>query len=157
MSGFLDRIVLGYQEWVALPKLHIPIIKAKVDTGATLSTLHAIDIKRVWRHGIPHVKFTVHPFLQDKRIERHCCLPIIDRRTIVSSNGERELRYIVKTFLRLQNKRIEIELTLTDRSTMRFPMLLGRKALVGVAVVDPGKAYYLGKFNTMEAENLYIK
>lgn len=150
-----DKILLGYKEWVSLPDLGIPKINAKIDTGATFSTLHALDISLIKKNKKTFVKFIIQPFLQDRMIFRSCSLPIIDERTIISSNGERERRYIIQTALQLNDRIVDINVTLTNRSLMRFPMLLGRKALEKVAIIDPSKAYCLGKFTREEVKTYY--
>ena len=151
----MNKVLIGWEEWVALPKLKLPLIKVKIDTGAKISALHAMAIKPVMRNGTPHVKFTTHPFINEPTIERTVCLPIIDERNISSSNGKKESRYIVMTPLKINHQVFEIELSLTNRSLMRFPMLLGREAIAQFAVVDPSRSYCLGKRTQAEAKKLY--
>tara|TARA_R110000868_G_scaffold410505_4_gene698853 strand:+ start:99011 stop:99478 length:468 start_codon:yes stop_codon:yes gene_type:complete len=151
----MNKVLIGWEEWVALPKLKLPLIKVKIDTGAKISALHAVDITPVTRHKIPHVKFTTHPFINDWTVERTICLPIMDERRIISSNGERESRYIVSTPLKINHQVFDIEVSLTNRSLMRFPMLLGREALAQFATIDPAKSYCLGKRTQAYAKKLY--
>lgn len=151
----MDKIIVGWEEWVTLPKLKLPLIKVKIDTGAKISTLHAVDIKQVKRNNKDCVKFTTHPFINDQTIERTVCLPIIDERSIVSSNGKKECRFIVSAPLKINNQIFDIEISLTNRSLMRFPMLLGREALSQFSIVDSSKSYCLGKKTMIFAKQLY--
>lgn len=157
LKGVMKKLVVGWEEWVTLPKLKLPLIKVKIDTGAKISALHAVNIKPVTRNGMAYVKFTTHPFISDTKIESTVCLPIIDERNIVSSNGKKESRYIVRTPLKINNQIFNIELSLTNRLLMRFPMLLGREALSQFAIVDPSKSYCLGKTTSTYAKQLYRK
>ena len=147
--------MIGWEEWVTLPKLKLPLIKVKIDTGAKLSALHAVNIKPITRNSKPYVKFTIQPFINDINIERTVCLPVVDERKITSSNGEKELRYIIKTPLKVNNEMIEIEISLTNRSLMRFPMLLGRDAISQFATVDASRSYCLGKRTSNYVKQLY--
>lgn len=150
-----NKLIVGWEEWVSLPKLKLPVVKAKIDTGAKISTLHAVNIKPTTRNGMSYVKFTTYPFVNDDTIKRTVCLPILDQRGIISSNGKKELRYVITTPLKINNKVYDIELSLTNRSLMRFPMLLGRQALAQFAIADAGKSYCLGKYTSFEAKKYY--
>ncbi|MET4101866.1 ribosomal protein S6--L-glutamate ligase [Roseovarius sp. MBR-78] len=119
----------GWEEWVALPDLGVPAIKAKVDTGARTSALHAFDIETFGPSARPKVRFTVHPIPGRDDLVIPCSAPIIDRREVASSNGERELRYVIQSALSVNGDAWPIEITLTNRSTMTSRMLLGRQAL----------------------------
>jgi hypothetical protein len=137
---------LGWREWVALPELLSASIKAKLDTGARTSTLHAAWIEpfdvpgdeRVW------LRFGVHRRRRAKRVIT-CEAPITDQRTVTDSGGHREQRYVIETALRLAGHTRRIEITLTNRDTMLFPMLLGRTALRGLVLVDAAASYQLGR------------
>lgn len=150
-----NKVIVGWKEWCALPELDLPAIKAKMDTGATTSAIHALQITPVRKSGQDWVKFTVYPFKENKQIYRECLLPIVDRRQVVSSDGGKEWRYVVQTALSLSSYTGSIELTLTNRAPMRFPMLLGREALQQFALVDSGKMYNQGKLSAMRAHKLY--
>ncbi|KGM88539.1 SSU ribosomal protein S6P modification protein [Roseovarius mucosus DSM 17069] len=119
----------GWEEWVSLPDLGVPAIKAKVDTGARTSALHAFDIETFGPASRPKVRFTVHPIPGRDDLIIPCSAPIIDRRDVTSSNGERELRYVIASKLSVGGDTWPIEITLTNRSSMTSRMLLGRQAL----------------------------
>lgn len=150
------KTMIGWEEWCALPDLGLPAVKAKIDTGARTSALHATDIGIFDEGGVSMVRFTVHPLEASRSILRICQAPLIDRRMIVSSNGEREMRPVIKTTLICGEKNIQAELTLTSRHKMKFRMLLGRAALRKARfAVDPGKSFLLGK--RVGAESLYAR
>ena len=122
-------LLFGWEEWVGLPDLGVPAIKAKVDTGARTSALHAFDIETFGPTARPKVRFTVHPIPGRDDLIIPCSAPIIDRRDVTSSNGERELRYVIASRLAVAGDSWPIEITLTNRSSMASRMLLGRQAL----------------------------
>jgi hypothetical protein len=134
-------VIIGWREWVALPDLGIDQIKAKIDTGARTSALHAYQIKRFRRKGQRFVRFYVHPIQRRRRPEVLCEAPLIDERVVVSSNGKPEHRYVVQTLLKIGDIVWPIEITLTNRDVMSFRMLLGRQALRHGLIVDPGSSY----------------
>ena len=148
------KIMIGWEEWCALPDLNLPAIKAKIDTGAKTSALHAYDIETFVKNGQDYVRFKIHPLQRNKDLERSCEAPLIDKRGVTSSNGERETRYVIKTTIDFGQIKIEAEMTLTSRHKMSFRMLLGREAMKKARfTVDPGKTLLLGK--SKNAENLY--
>lgn len=141
-----DGRPLGWREWLALPELGIDRIKAKVDTGARTSCLHAFYIEDYRRGGRDRVRFGVHPLQRNDRSVIECDARVLDRRRVTDSGGHREDRYVIQTRLVLLDFDDEVELTLTNRDTMQFRMLLGRTALVaGGFVVDPAASYLAGR------------
>lgn len=139
-----QKAVIGWREWVSLPDLAIAHIKAKVDTGAKTSALHAFYIQPFERDGMPWVRFGVHPLQSTAEQVIECEAPVKDVRRVTDSGGHAEMRPVIETTLVLQGETRLIELTLTDRENMMFRMLLGRSALKRRFVVDSGKSFLLG-------------
>lgn len=135
---------IGWEEWIALPELKLPAIRAKVDTGAKTSALHAFMVEKIIEDGVPKVHFGIHPIPQRPEIEVFCKAPLVDEREIISSNGQAELRYVIRTMAQFGKKKWPIEITLTDRETMAYRMLIGRSAMKGKLLVVPEKSFTLG-------------
>jgi hypothetical protein len=142
-----EKFVLGWREWVCLPALGIPRIKAKVDTGARTSTLHAFYVETFLERGQRRVRFGLHPHQVRTDIERHCVEDVLDEREVTDSGGHRELRVFIRTPVILGGRRYLIQVTLTDRDTMRFRMLLGRTAMRGRFLIDPKRSFAAGEPN----------
>ena len=133
--------IIGWREWMALPEIGITRIKAKIDTGARSSALHAFDIETLKIDGKSMVKFKVHPQQRDTSKTVIATAKLIDERNVRSSSGKAELRPVILTEVNLMNKIWQIELTLTNRELMGFRMLLGRQAVRGIFLIDPSKSY----------------
>ena len=140
-----EKLTLGWREWIGLPELGLPAIKAKVDTGARTSTLHAFELQTFSRNGQQRVKFKIHPQQKDSETVVTCVADVVDERFVTDSGGHREQRLIIITPLTIGPWSWPIEMTLTARDNMMFRMLLGRTAMKGVAVVDPSRSYVIGK------------
>lgn len=136
---------LGWREWVGLPGLGIDRIKAKVDTGARTSALHAFEIAEFEKNGLHRLRFKIHPLQRDVETVVVCEADVIDRRMVSDSGGHRELRWVIETDVVVGSHRWRAEFTLTPRDNMLFRMLLGRTAISGRAIVDPGRSYLMGK------------
>lgn len=141
----VNKVILGSEEWCSFPNLNIPIIKARVDSGAKTSALHAINISPFIRDNENWVKFDINPIQNNTRAVKHCEAKLIDKRVVKSSSGYREQRYVIKTEITLGDDTWNIEMTLTNRDSMGFRMLLGREAMSGRVLVDPEQKYLLGQ------------
>ncbi|MGH6815309.1 MAG: ATP-dependent zinc protease family protein [Hyphomicrobiaceae bacterium] len=143
MEPTSPSLILGWKEWLALPDLGLPAIKAKIDTGARTSALHAFSIER--RDNV--VSFGLHPVPGRHHIERLCTAPVVGQRVVMSSSGDRELRYAIETRLHIGGHIWPIEVTLTDREDMTYRMLLGRQALRRGIYIDPAASYLQPKLS----------
>jgi len=144
MTGPDKLTTLGWREWVLLPQLADLPIKAKVDTGAKTSALHAFYIEPYRKDGELLVKFLIHPLQNDTSTEIECHAPVIDQRMVSDSGGHKEQRFVIETAVVIQEQSFPIELTLTDRDSMLFRMLLGRSALKGRFSVDSASSFLAG-------------
>ena len=147
MTGWPDHDLLqiGWREWAAFPDLKIPKIKAKIDTGARTSALHAFYVEPYRDKGVPMVRFGIHPRQKRTDVEIECVAEVADRRNVSDSGGHRERRYVIVSTVELGGLSWPIELTLTNRDTMRFRVLLGRTAMEERVLIDPGASFLLGK------------
>lgn len=139
-----ERIVVGGTEWCSFPGLGIPHIQARVDSGARTSSIHAFNLTRFERGGTAWVSFEVHPIQKVRRVVVRCEAPIVDRRMVKSSSGVSEKRYVIRVPMTLGRQTWEVELTLSNRDSMGFRMLLGREAMAGRLLVDPDTQNRLG-------------
>jgi hypothetical protein len=139
-----DSKIIGWREWASLPDLGLIAIKGKIDTGAKTSSLHAFDIELEEEEGKNFVRFKVHPLQNDFRVVYCCRALLVDRRTVTDSGGHKEERFVIRTSLVLRGVKKRIELTLTDRKSMKYRMLIGRSALKHF-YIDPTQSYLSGK------------
>lgn len=137
--------VIGWREWVSLPALGIEFIKAKVDTGARSSSLHAFEIKKFKRDGESWVRFRIHPVQRNTDYEIEVEAKLLEYRTVRSSSGNAESRPVILTEVEMLGTSRVIELTLANRDQMGFRMLLGREAIRTKYAVDAGQSFYGGK------------
>lgn len=135
---------VGWREWVSLPEFGVDVIKAKIDTGAKTSCLHAPKITPYRKNGELWVKFVIHPLQRSDEAEFKVRAKVLERRDVTDSGGHTECRWVVETELMIGKEKRKIDLTLTDRSGMRFRMLVGRSALKDAAVY-PSKSFLNGR------------
>ena len=138
-------VVVGWREWVALPQAGLDWVKAKVDTGARSSAIHAFDLE-VWEQdGAEWVRFSIHPWQRTREDSVDVELPIHDRRRVRSSTGHVQERYVVLIDVTLVDRTVTAEVTLTSRDQMGFRMLIGREALRQGYLIHSGRSYLGGR------------
>ncbi|MDH3978750.1 MAG: 30S ribosomal protein S6--L-glutamate ligase [Gammaproteobacteria bacterium] len=150
-----EKIIVGSQEWFGLNGLGVPAIKARIDSGAKTSSIHAFNIHAFKRGGQPWVSFEVHPLQNNRRAVVRCESPVIDRRLVKSSSGVAEKRYVIRERVTVNDHAWDIEITLTNRDSMGYRMLLGREAMAGRILVDPDASFCLGKKHSANVQKLY--
>jgi ribosomal protein S6--L-glutamate ligase len=150
-----NKVIFGSEEWFSFPDLGIPTIKARVDSGAKTSALHAINITPFIKDGANWVKFDINPIQNNLKTVLHCEAPLVDKRIVKSSSGFREQRFVIRTTLDIGNSNWPIEMTLTNRDSMGFRMLLGREAMSGRVLVDPEQIYLLGQSTNDNLKEIY--
>ena len=155
MNDNNSKIIAGCEEWCAFPGLGIPAIKARIDSGAKTSSIHAFNIQTFRRDGISWVSFEVHPLQHNRKTVIRCERPILDKRGVKSSSGIAETRYVIGTTIKIGNESWDIELTLANRDSMGYRMLLGREAMSGRMLVDPSISFALHEVSTDTIDRYY--
>jgi len=140
----MGNITVGWREWLSLPDLGIERIKAKIDTGARTSALHAYFVEPFVENDTEMIRFGIHPLQKHLNPEVVCQCPIKDFRPVRDSGGHEEMRYVIETTIKLGGLIRKVEMTLTNRDNMKFRMLLGRTALQGMFVA-PDQSYLFGR------------
>ena len=136
---------IGWQEWAGFPELCTTRIKAKIDTGAKTSAIHAFSVSEFERDGAPWASFILHPVQRRKLPEITCQAPIVDRRMIRSSNGIAQERLVIRTTMRMGDREWPVDLSLTNRDDMGFRLLVGRDALKKSILIHPARTFLQGK------------
>ncbi|OGT50100.1 MAG: hypothetical protein A3E82_02170 [Gammaproteobacteria bacterium RIFCSPHIGHO2_12_FULL_38_11] len=150
-----NRLLIGRNEWCQLPELHIPAIKAKIDTGAKTSALHAFNIRCVRKNLKKFIRFDMHPLQGNARTIVSCISPLVDERHIMSSSGHIEHRYVILTTVVIADQQWSIEVTLSNRDPLRYRLLLGREALNNRVLIDPSLSCHQKKIRYKKAFRLY--
>ena len=151
-----NKSIIGWKEWFSLDCLALPAIKGKIDTGAKTSSLHAFNIKNFYIEDVEYVSFDIHPLQKNQKFTRSCVARVVDRRMVSDSSGRKEKRFVIKSDLTIGKKTAHIEITLANRDSMTFKMLLGREAIKKLGViVDIAKSYSLGQNKPIKILKLY--
>lgn len=150
-----QKLFVGWQEWCQLPELGIPLTKAKIDTGARTSAIHAYNIKTYSRHNKTFVHFEAHPIQRNDQIIVDCKAEVIDERVVMSSTGHKENRLVILTPITLGDTTWDIELTLSNREPLRHRVLLGREALRHHVLIDPSSKLLQGRIPKAKLAKLY--
>jgi hypothetical protein len=150
----IDKPMLGWREWVALPEINLPEIKAKIDTGARSSALHAFAIEPYRKGGQRWVMFAIHPLQKCCEVSIECHAQIKDRRLVMDSGGHKQRRYVIETQMVVGRSVMKAEMTLTHRDSMRFRMLLGRTAMSKRFIIDPSASYLQGRPDALQYQSL---
>lgn len=140
-----DPVIVGWREWVSLPALGVSRIKAKLDTGARSSSLHVFDLEQERDGDRTVVRFGIHPRQRTAKGPVRTEAEVLEVRRVRSSSGHSALRPVIRTEVSLLGETWPIEVTLANRGAMGFRLLVGREALRGRFVVDPGRSYYGGR------------
>lgn len=150
-----DRTIIGKEEWLALPDLNLPAIKARIDSGAKTSSLHAFNIRPYEKDGKEWVHFDIHPMQNNRSITKSCTAQVLDQRTVKNTGGQSETRPVIRTMMRLGDVSLPIEVTLTNRDSMGYRMLLGREAMRDGVLVDPSESFLQSSLSNDKAWSFY--
>ncbi|MCB0363379.1 MAG: ATP-dependent zinc protease [Bdellovibrionales bacterium] len=151
--GNTERVI-GWREWVRLPDFSSSLIKAKIDTGARTSAIHAEDIVIFKRKGKRKVRFRLYPVQHSREKTVLVEADLLEKRTVRSSVGHETRRPVIVVRLSIGEYHFPIELTLVNRDIMGFRMLIGRQAIRKLFLIDPGKSFLVGKGKKRKKQNL---
>ena len=146
-----NKLLIGRDEWFSFKELSLPAIKAKIDTGAKTSAIHAFNI----RQKNELVFFDVHPMQGDKKLTIHCQASIIDKRVVMSSNGHKEKRFVISSVLSIAGQSWQVELTLSNRDPLKYRLLIGREALGQKVLIDPALSCHQKSMTSKQALSFY--
>jgi hypothetical protein len=151
----VESLTVGWREWLSLPDFGIQRLKAKVDTGARTSAIHAFEVTPFEKNGQPWVRFGLHPNQSETDTVIWCEAEVADKRNVTDSGGHTENRFVIVTRVTLGSKTWPVEVTLTNRDNMLFRMLLGRTAMTaGNIVVSPGQSFLTGQHSDEAAKQM---
>lgn len=148
-------MIVGNAEWCSLPELKIPAIRARIDSGAKTSSIHAVNIKEFYKGRQQWVKFEIHPLRIHTDIFIECAAPVYDFRMVKSSTGEAQPRYVIQTTIHMGGEKWTIQVTLANRRSMGFQMLLGREAMTNRILINPSEDFRLTRYSKKEIRNFY--
>ena len=147
--------VIGSQEWCAFPELKTPAVRARIDSGAQTSSIHASDIQPFRKDGEDWVRFEIHPVQESPKVIIKNEAKVVTVRKVKNTGGTSESRYVIKTPMKIGNDTYDIELTLANRDAMGFRMLLGREAMINRFLVNPAEIYTLGDYSEAQLKVIY--
>jgi len=148
------NIIVGWKEWVSIPELGVHAIKAKIDTGASTSSIHAFNIEYFSKGNQKYVRFEVHPIQQNKKIVTKCVAKLVDKRHVKSSIGKKQIRPVIQVVMEIDGREFKILLNLTNRDSMGMRMLIGREALKKI-MVNPNAKFLHGRIGPLKIKELY--
>jgi ribosomal protein S6--L-glutamate ligase len=148
-------MIVGNAEWCSLPDLKIPAIRARIDSGAKTSSIHAVNIKEFYKGRQQWVKFEIHPLRIHTDIFVECEAPVYDFRLVKSSTGEAQPRYVIQTSIEMGGEKWTIQVTLANRRSMGFQMLLGREAMTHRILINPSEDFRLTAYSKKQIRDFY--
>ena len=155
MKSNPGTMIIGNAEWCALPDLNVPAIRARIDSGAKTSSIHAVNIEEFQKDGQRWVSFEIHPLRKHTDIFIQCKAPVIDYRMVKSSTGVAQPRYVIQTKLTMGDRTWFIEATLANRRSMGFQMLLGREAMKDGILINPAEGFQLTRYSKKQIRTFY--
>lgn len=154
-TEFLNYMIVGNAEWCALPQLRVPAIRARIDSGAKTSSIHAINIKEFHKGEERWVSFEIHPLRKHTEVFVPCEAKVVDYRMVKSSTGVAQPRYVIRTMIEMGGQQWEIEITLANRRSMGYQMLLGREAMMNRILINPAEGFRLTRYTRKQIRNFY--
>lgn len=148
-------MIVGNAEWCSLPELKIPAIRARIDSGAKTSAIHAVNIQEFYKSRQQWVRFEIHPLRVATDVIVQCQAPVYDFRMVKSSNGQSHPRYVIQTTIEMGGERWTIQATLANRRSMGFQMLLGREAMINRILINPSEDFRLTRLTKKQIRKLY--
>ncbi|MBI3134264.1 MAG: ATP-dependent zinc protease [Bacteroidetes bacterium] len=148
-------MIVGNAEWCALPNLKVPAIRARIDSGAKTSSIHAVNIQEFYKGRQQWVRFEIHPLRIHTDIFIKCEAPVYDFRIVKSSTGEAQPRYVIQTTIAMGGEKWTIQVTLANRRSMGFQMLLGREAMTHRILINPSEDFRLTRYTKKQIRTFY--